>query len=112
MLSKKELGDDYDLLPTEFTVDMLFGGMLAEPDDDSVDLDFEQVWNILKKPHEDFTSVYEDIINTFPSKKDGIDNIFINHGFFIESSQGNGEWNKWEPFQDKDKNSLVLAEPR
>ena len=105
-VAREKIGEEYEEWPDLTTRDMLRAHLSEEiglREDDIVDLTFQELWNILKKPHEDFTSVYEDIINTFPSMKDGIDNIFINHGFFIESSQGNGEWNKWEPYQDKDK---------
>lgn len=100
----REKIDSYDDLPDLVTIEMLTEHLLGMDDDDTIDLTFQDVWNILKKPHDDFTSVYEDLIKAYPSLKEGVDAIFVNHGFFVESSQGNGVWERGDPFLDIDNN--------
>lgn len=73
-------------------------------DDDNVDLTFDQVWVILKKPHKDFTSVYNAFIIQYPSMKEDIDEIFMKHGFFMDKNRGNGKYDKGEAFIDKNDN--------
>ncbi len=92
---KEELGKDYEKLPQKITADLMMERIADDPDDDNVDLELKQVWDIIKRPHKDFTSFYESL--------KGADEIFIAHGFFLETSEGNGKYDEGEPFQDKDR---------
>ncbi|MBN2852024.1 MAG: hypothetical protein JXQ23_04740 [Clostridia bacterium] len=77
------------------------GGM----DDDSMELDFMELWNLLKQYHSDFTSFYETLIKTYPSLKPAIDDIFINHGFFTDDREGSKEYELGEAYVDNIKNN-------
>ena len=78
-------------------------------DDDTVDLSFEEIWSILRLVHDDFTSVYNAFIEKFPNLKKDIDEIFKNHGFFIDIDKGNGLFDLTEPFRDVNDNVIYDA---
>lgn len=73
-------------------------------DDDNVKIEFEELWEILSEFHPDFTSVYDALIKKFGNKKDDIDQIFINHGFFIDKTEGNKEWDNKDVWRDLNRN--------
>ena len=74
-------------------------------DDDQVNLSFEGVWDIIRVYHSDFTSVYQTLIKEYPSLKTEIDQIFIEHGFFMDTNLGNGTRDNWEPYRDDNNNN-------
>ncbi|MDA3855591.1 MAG: hypothetical protein PF569_04995 [Candidatus Woesearchaeota archaeon] len=98
---KKEMPDMYAKMPDRVTVDDLMEKLKNTHDDDGVDLTFEEIWEVLKKPHADFSVVY----NSFSKivGKTELDEVFVSHGFFMETSEGNNKYDKGEPFQDLDK---------
>lgn len=73
-------------------------------DDDKIQMDLEEIWDILKFNHQDFASVYDALINKYPEKKSGIDEIFVTHGFFIDTNEGNQKWDANEPYRDINNN--------
>jgi len=81
-------------------------GMTGDPttpmDDDEVDLTIRELWEILKVPRLDFTTVYEDLIKDYPEKRREISDIFVAHGFFADTNQGNGKYDIGDPFRDLD----------
>jgi hypothetical protein len=83
--------------------DVLFEKM---SDDDRVSIPFNEIWGILKSYHADFTSVYSALVEKYPILKTEIDRIFISHGFFRETTQGNGNWDADEPFRDGNNNGV------
>lgn len=72
-------------------------------DDEGVSLEFSQIWQVLRRYHEDFTSVYEDLKVQFPEIEKEIDEIFLSHGFFFDKTPGDGEYSPGEPFRDTDE---------
>ena len=99
---KAESPEEYKALPQKMTTDLLMSRINNDLDDDGVNLKFEEIWNVLKKPHSDFASVYEDIVKL--GDKNKIDDIFVSHGFFVETSKGNDSYDKGEPYIDKNNN--------
>ncbi|MDG6218632.1 MAG: hypothetical protein QCI00_04235, partial [Candidatus Thermoplasmatota archaeon] len=83
-------------IPDIITLEYIMNHINVE-DDDNVDLTFQELWSVLRSFHNDFTSVYEMLIDIYPDIKNEIDAIFIAHGFFIETAQGNGEIDDDEP---------------
>jgi hypothetical protein len=75
----------------------LYDGIDAR-DGDAVSLSLEQIWAVLKNTnHEDMSTVYEVFVQTYPTQKEGIDRIFINHGFFADTDKGNETYDVNEP---------------
>ena len=75
-------------------------------DDDEVEIEFSEIWSILSRPHKDFTSVYESLVGNFSKQKEGIDRIFIEHGFYMDTDKGNGRWDPYEAFLDRDRDGV------
>jgi hypothetical protein len=75
-------------------------------EDDQVSIPFNEMWNILKTYHADFTSVYSSLITIYPNLKTEINKIFVSHGFYRETTQGNGNWDSDEPFRDENNNGV------
>jgi len=86
-------------IPDIITLEYIMNTIKIE-DDDNVDLTFLELWSILRSFHNDFTSIYESLIDTYPDLKKEIDAIFIAHGFFVETAKGNGEIDDDEPRRD------------
>lgn len=76
-------------------------------DDDDMELDFMDLWKLLRQYHSDFTSFYELLINTYPDQKSSIDEIFINHGFFTDSRTGSKEYEFGEAYLDLNRNGVL-----
>ncbi len=70
--------------------------------DDQVDLTRDQIWDVIKHHHPDFTSVYREFITKYPGDRGGIDAIFEAHGFFNDTTPGNRVYDSVEPFIDAD----------
>ena len=69
-------------------------------DDDNVDLSFQEIWKIISIYHPDFKSVYDSFINNYSSIKDEINQIFIKHGVFADTDEGNHTYDREEPKRD------------
>jgi hypothetical protein len=73
-------------------------------DDDNVSLSLDAIWTILKTFHNDFTSIYRDVLASYTSQKTEIDKIFINQGFFVDPTPGDGVYSPHDMFRDSNKN--------
>ncbi|MBU4201945.1 MAG: carboxypeptidase-like regulatory domain-containing protein [Candidatus Altiarchaeota archaeon] len=62
--------------------------------DEMVDLQLRDVWDIIRDYHKDFTSVYKAFLKEFPKEKKQIDEIFVRHGFFADMNPGNKKFDK------------------
>ena len=88
--------------PEKFTFEENYYDYLN--DDDGVDFSLDQMWDILKRPHDDFTSVYEAFITDYPEYRDEIDEVFIMHGIWADEDEGDKVWTDDEPYHDANKN--------
>jgi hypothetical protein len=98
-LSEDEAEAMMQSLPERTTLEDMLAELAAE-DDDGIDLDFKELWTILETYHRDFTSVYEALIARYPEASEGINSIFVKHGFFADRDPGNRAYDKGEPFRD------------
>ena len=64
-----------------------------------VKLQFGELWQVLRTYNRDFTDVYAGLVSRYPGQKAGIDDVFVNHGFYRETDPGNGAYNKGEPWR-------------
>ena len=88
---------EFQKFPEGITLNEYISEIQNLKDDDKVDLSFEEIWKILRTPHNDFTSVYEAFKLAYPEKIQDIDDIFISHGFWVDTNEGNGQWDRNEP---------------
>jgi hypothetical protein len=64
-----------------------------------------QLWAVLRTYHPDMLSFYEGLAHQYPGSRDRIDDVFLMHGFWKESSAGNGQYDRDEPFRDANGNN-------
>jgi len=84
----------------------LYDGVDAR-DGDTVQLTLEQIWKVLKnKYHENMQTVYQEFVRTCPDQKEGIDQIFVNHGFFADTDKGNDTCDPNEPARRDDDGTV------
>lgn len=76
--------------------------------DDNNKLTIEQIWAVLKNNHQDMYSVYQGFIGAHPDLKAHIDRIFINHGFFADTVEGN---RKLDPHEPRNEDGFVDLAP-
>ena len=92
----------------------LYDGVDAA-DNDAVQLTLQEIWGVLKANKKNMYEVYQKFVNDFPDKKPGIDQIFINHGFFADTDKGNGTYDPGEPYRGSIANNdyffVDLANP-
>ena len=69
-------------------------------ENDTVSLTFEEMWPVLKVKRKNFYEYYQAFKKAFPDKADGIDRIFIMHGFFADKTFGNRKRDGFEPYID------------
>ncbi|MBN2852611.1 MAG: hypothetical protein JXQ23_07740, partial [Clostridia bacterium] len=72
-------------------------------DDDTISMPIDQLMNILFTPYQNFTEVYEALLEYYKDKPNdlkGINEIFLSHGFFIETAEGNKTRDSFEPYLD------------
>lgn len=89
----------------EFAVASLLWDLYDPTGDDKIDLNAKQIWEVIGKRHEDFTSAYNGFKKKWPSMTYEIDRVFIDHGFFADRTLGNGQYDPWEPYIDIDNSS-------
>jgi hypothetical protein len=90
---KEDIGDGYSELPRIITFDMMMEKVTGSPDDDKVDMQIEELWKLIKQTN--FSLPYKDL---------KADDIFIKHGFYIETSEGDHNYTFGEPYLNKNKN--------
>ena len=92
----------------------LYDGVDAA-DNDAVQLTLQEIWGVLKTNKGNMYEVYQKFVNDFPDKKQGIDQIFINHGFFADTDKGNSTYDQGEPLRGSIPNNdyyfVDLANP-
>ena len=88
----------------EFAVAGVLWDLYDGKNDDAVDLTENDMWYILKDFRADFTAVYEFLIEKYSDQQAGIDQIFVDHGFFVDKTAGNRQWDPAEPFIDANGN--------
>ena len=54
-------------------------------------------------------SFYEGFTRQYPGSRKPIDDVFLMHGFWKETSAGNGQYDKDEPFRDANGNATYDA---
>lgn len=69
-------------------------------DDDNIDLTLEEIWQVLRKPHDDFTQLATSLFTQFPSMKSDIEEILVEHGCFADNNTGNKIIDTNEPERD------------
>lgn len=77
--------------------------------EDKASLTLPQLWAVMRTYHPDMLSFYEAIQKKYPQNKKQIDDIFLMHGFWKETSPGNGQYDKDEPYRDANGNKTYDA---
>jgi hypothetical protein len=75
--------------------------------DESVELPFKDLWKILEHNQWHFGDVYDELKATYPNLSAEIDQIFIDHGFYVVTDvfeAGAGVYNFGEAFVDLNNN--------
>ncbi len=88
----------------EFAVAGVLWDLYDPKNDDKVDLTLNQIFNTLRPYRKDFTEVHKAFVEKFPGFKTEIDEIFIKHGFYVETDAGDGNWTANEPYRDANNN--------
>jgi len=73
---------------------------------DDISLTLQEIWEVLKDKRNNFFDVYGNFTQKYPDKKEEIDAIFIEHGFFADTDVGNKQWDSLEPLIDTDWNGV------
>lgn len=89
---------DYTGMGEEFAIVGVLWDLYDEINDDPLQLPLKDIWAVLSQFNNDFTHVYERLATRYPRHKMQINQIFLNHGFFINLDQGNGRWDFGEPY--------------
>ncbi|MGI6561395.1 MAG: hypothetical protein ACOX3Q_02375 [Clostridia bacterium] len=89
---------DYFGMGEEFAICGILWDLYDEINDDPVHMSMEEIWAVLKRFNNDFTDVYEGLTSMYPDRKNEINRVFVNHGFFINLKPGNGKWDFGEPY--------------
>ena len=90
----------------EFAVASLLWDMYDKDNekDDSLTMSLYNIWSVLKVQRTDFYDYYVAFKEANPSKAAEIDALFIEHGFFADTTEGNGEKDAFEGFRDANNN--------
>ena len=67
---------------------------------DTISLPLDRMWEVMKVKRANFYEYYKAFRAAFPDKADGIEKIFIDHGFFADKNIGNGVRDAFEPYAD------------
>jgi hypothetical protein len=76
---------------------------------DTVSLPLKDIWAVLKVKRTDFYEYYKALKAAFPASSDGIDKIFISHGFFADTHIGNKSYDRGEAYKDANGNKSYDA---
>jgi hypothetical protein len=79
---------------------------LQKKEDDTISVDFKELWPVLAKPRSDFSAFYQDLLEAFPGQAAAITQVYINHGLWADTAQGNGTYDNGEAFIDTDKDDF------
>jgi hypothetical protein len=72
--------------------------------EDRAGLGLAGLWPVIRTYHPDLFSFYEKLVKAYPEKKTAINDVFLMHGFWKETSPGNGRYDSEEPFRDANSN--------
>jgi hypothetical protein len=91
-------------LVEELAVNGILWDMYDDKNDanDTISVPLDQMWAVMKVKRADFYEYYKAFRAAFPDKADGIDKIFVDHGFFADQNNGNHVRDDFEPFRDTD----------
>lgn len=78
-------------------------------DDDNATLGFEKVWDVIRHFHNDFTSVYNEIVANNPGQKKEIDEVFVTHHIYVDTNPGNGVYDHRDFYRDENHNNKYDA---
>jgi len=78
-------------------------------DDDNATLGLEKVWDVISHFHNDFTSVYNEIITKNPGQRQQIDEVFITHKIYGDTNPGNGIYDHRDFYRDENHNNQYDA---
>jgi len=73
-------------------------------DDDNASLGLEKVWDVVNHFQNDFTSVYNELIRTYPGQKKEIDEVFVTHKIYADTNPGNGVYDHRDFYRDENHN--------
>ena len=74
--------------------------------EDKASFTLPQLWAVMRTYHPDMLSFYEGLTKKYPGNKQQIDDIFLMHGFWKETSPGNGKHDAEEPYRDANGNKV------
>jgi hypothetical protein len=90
----------------EFAVASLLWDMYDSNNDkgDSLAMSIDDIWAVLKVNRADFSEYYLAFRQASPRKASDIDKLFIEHGFFVHTAEGNKQRDLFEGFRDANSN--------
>lgn len=77
--------------------------------DDRAGFTMPQMWAVMRTYHPDLYSFYEGLTRQYPGSRQQIDEVFLMHGFWKETSPGNGKYDTEEPYRDTSGNKAYDA---
>jgi hypothetical protein len=85
----------------EFAVAALLWDMYDDYNEkgDELTLSLNDIWKVLKVKRKDFYEYYKAFKSEFPKKSDAIDKLFILHGLYEDTRQGDGNYTPGEPWK-------------
>ena len=72
--------------------------------DDSLTMSIDDIWAVLKVNRADFSEYYLAFRQANSKKAADIDKLFIEHGFFADTTEGNKQRDRFEGFKDANNN--------
>jgi hypothetical protein len=73
---------------------------------DLLTIPFAEIWSVIKEKRANVYEYYNAFKTAFPDKSNEIDQLFIAHGFFADTTMGNGVKDSFEPFRDSNNNKI------
>lgn len=75
-------------------------------DDDPGSIPWAGLWAVIRTYHPDVASVYAALATKYPAQKGYIDSLFVGHGFFRNTGEGDKVYTFGEPFRDTNNNRI------
>ncbi|MFW6220614.1 MAG: hypothetical protein ACOC3X_02970 [Nanoarchaeota archaeon] len=94
----------------EFAVASLLWDMYDSNNEqgDSLTMSLHDIWQVIDVKRANFYEYYKAFIQRYPEKKDAINDLFILHGFFVDTREGNKKWDNFEAFRSSN-NTLTYS---
>ena len=85
----------------EFSIGSLLWDMYDSNNEegDSLTMSLNDIWRIISVKRANFYEYYKAFIERYPEKENAINDVFILHGFFVDTREGNKERDSFEPFR-------------